>query len=63
MTIAYFDNTVTNSTEPLPVYEVSFLLYEGGISRKLVMKYPDYTISGSLVALEMLDKDTCTIKN
>lgn len=63
VTIAYFDNTVTNSTEPLPVYEVSFLLYEGGVSRKLKMKYPDYTISGSLVALEMLDKDSCTIKN
>ena len=63
VTIAYFDNTITNSAEPLPVYEVSFLLYEGGISRKLVMKYPDYTISGSLVALEILEKDACTIKN
>ncbi|MGB7335049.1 MAG: DUF1849 family protein [Salaquimonas sp.] len=63
VTIAYFDNKVTNSTEPLPVYEVSFLLYEGGISRRLVMSYPDYSIKGTLVALEYLDKGTCTMEN
>lgn len=63
VTIAYFDNKVTNSTEPSPVYEVSFLLYEGGISRRLVMKYPDYSIKGTLVALEFLDQEACSINN
>ncbi len=61
--IAYFKNTVINSTEPLPVYEVAFLLYEGGVSRKLVMSYPDYSITGTLVSLEYLDKQACTIRN
>ena len=61
VTIGYFDNLITNSTEALPVYEVSFLLYEGGISRKLIMSYPDYSISGTLVSLEMFDQEACTI--
>lgn len=63
VTIAYFDNKVTNSTEPSPVYEVSFLLYEGGISRRLVMKYPDYSIKGTLVSFELLEREACTMKN
>ncbi len=36
VTIGYFDNIITDSTEAMPVYQVSFLLYEGGISRKLI---------------------------
>lgn len=63
VTIGYFEEKASNSTESLPVYEVSFLLYEGGISRKLIMRYPDYSIKGTLVALEMLDNTACQIKN
>lgn len=63
VTIAYFDNEITTSSEPLPVYQVSFLLYEGGISRRLKMTYPDYAITGSLVALEYLDRETCKLEN
>ncbi len=63
VTIGYFKKERTDSTEPTPVYEVSFLLYEGGISRKLVMRYPDYSLRGSLVSLEFLDDSDCTIRN
>lgn len=63
VTIGYFKKNRTDSTEPVPVYEVSFLLYEGGISRKLIMRYPDYSLRGSLVALEFLDDGDCRIEN
>ncbi len=63
VTIGYFNNILTDSTEGLPVYQVSFLLYEGGISRKLVMSYPDYSINGTLISLEMLDDEACKLKN
>lgn len=63
VTIGYFKQNRTDSTEQTPVYEVSFLLYEGGISRKLVMRYPDYSLRGSLVALEFLDDGDCSIRN
>lgn len=63
VTIGYFDNILTDSTEGMPVYQVSFLLYEGGISRKLTMSYPDYSITGSLVSLELLEDKACTLKN
>jgi len=63
VTIGYFNNLIVDSTEGLPVYQVSFLLYEGGISRKLTMSYPDYSISGDLVSLEMLEQEACTLNN
>ena len=63
VTIGYFKKSRTDSTEPTPVYEVSFLLYEGGISRKLIMRYPDYSLEGSLISLEFLDDSDCRIEN
>ena len=63
VTIGYFDNSISNASEELPIYEVSFLLYEGGISRKLVMNYPDYSLTGTLIDLELLDVDICQENN
>ncbi|MCB1384575.1 MAG: DUF1849 family protein [Nitratireductor sp.] len=64
VTIGYFKTNLTDSTEATPVYEVSFLLYDGGISRKLIMRYPDYSIRGTLVGLEYLeDTSGCQLKN
>jgi hypothetical protein len=63
VTIGYFDNKLDDSTEATSIYEVSFLLYDGGISRKLSMRYPDYSITGTLVALEMLDDEACKLEN
>lgn len=64
VTIGYFRKGLTDSTEPLPIYEISFLLYEGGISRRLTMRYPDYAINAALVSLEMLeDTGSCSLKN
>ena len=62
VTISYFDKGAGHTSESIPVYEASFLLYENGISRKLTMRYPDYTMKGELTSLEFLDNKPCTSK-
>ena len=57
--ISYFDKQVSSASESLPVYEASFLLYENGISRHLVMRYSDYALKGELASLDMLDPEPC----
>lgn len=59
LNISYFDKNVSSASESLPVYETSFLLYENGVSRHLVMRYSDYTLTGELTSLELLDPEPC----
>jgi len=59
ITISYFKRNTDNTGEGLPMYEASFLLYESGISRKLVMSYPDYSLRADLQELEILEKVAC----
>jgi hypothetical protein len=60
VTISYFEQQSAKEEqtgEQTPVYSIGFELYENGISRALVLDYPDFTISGKMTSLEM-KKDT-----
>ncbi len=59
VTIAYFNESAVG--DPTPVYNMSFKLYENGITRDLTMDYGDFSLSGNLVKLETLkpQEDTC----
>ncbi|MBP1845943.1 hypothetical protein J2046_004217 [Rhizobium petrolearium] len=57
VTIAYFNEATQG--DPMPVYNMSFKLYENGITRDLTLDYGDFVLSGSLVKLEMLGKTDC----
>ncbi len=57
--MSYFDKNTGASAEHTPVFESSFLLFENGVSSDLVMRYPDYTLSGKLKELEMLENSPC----
>ncbi|MGK6313772.1 cell envelope integrity EipB family protein [Neorhizobium sp. DT-125] len=57
VTIAYFNEAAQG--DPMPVYNMSFKLYENGITRDLTMDYGDFVLTGSLAKLEMLDKPEC----
>ena len=59
VTISYFKHLTDNTGESMPMYEAAFLLYENGISRKLVMTYPDYSLKADLQELEILDRGVC----
>jgi hypothetical protein len=57
VTIAYFNDSAAG--DPTPVYNMSFKLYENGITRDLTMDYGDFVLSGSLSKLELLDRPDC----
>jgi hypothetical protein len=57
VTVSYFDHV--SAGEQLPVYVMSFVLYENGISRHLKIDYGDFAIVGRLAELEMLPLSPC----
>jgi envelope integrity protein B len=58
VTVSYFDKSDKNG-EQIPVYSISFELYENGISRALVLDYNDFVINGELRTLEIKDTKAC----
>jgi hypothetical protein len=58
VTVSYFDKS-GKTGEQVPVYAISFELYENGISRALVLDYNDFTISGELKTLEIKETKAC----
>jgi len=62
VTISYFDKEDSKSEqggEQTPIYSIGFELYENGISRALVLDYPDFTISGEMTSLELKKSKPC----
>src|ERR1700742_2474967 len=60
VTVSYFDRDAKpKEGEQTPVYAMSFELFENGVSRKLVLDYNDFVISGALGKFDVKDiKDT-----
>jgi len=58
VTVSYFDKE-KKTAEQLPVYSISFELYENGISRALVLDYNDFAISGELTSLDIKETKSC----
>ena len=56
--ISYFDKTKSGG-EQLPVYAISFELYENGVSRALSLDYNDFVVSGEMTALELKKPTPC----
>lgn len=60
VTISYFNENT--KTDAVPVYRMSFKLYENGITRDLTMDYGDFVLSGKLAKLELLDAKAAACK-
>jgi len=60
VTISYFNENT--KTDAVPVYRMSFKLYENGITRDLTMDYGDFVLSGRLAKLELLDTKSAACK-
>ena len=57
VSVGYFEPTKKAEDglgEELPSYQMSFTLYENGVTNDLVMDYGDYALSGSLQTIEPL---------
>ncbi len=62
VTISYFeqkDEAAEHTGEQMPVYSISFELYENGISRALVLDYTDFSIKGEMTSLELKKPKPC----
>lgn len=57
VTISYFDEKAKG--QATPAYELSFLLYENGVSRKITIDYGDFAIRGALNKLEFFKPSEC----
>ncbi|MHA7773176.1 cell envelope integrity EipB family protein [Roseibium sp. M-1] len=63
VTVAYFDPSTENASgELLPVYQLSFWLYQNGISGQLKLDYGDFTIHGKMSSLELYDEADCPVQ-
>jgi EipB-like len=56
VSIGYFEPKGADLT---PSYQIDFRLYENGVSRELVIDYGDFSIHGTLTALEYLKAPEC----
>lgn len=57
VTIAYFNDKT--GADSLPIYRMSFKLYENGITRDLVLDYGDFVLTGKLRKLDILETASC----
>jgi hypothetical protein len=57
VTVSYFDGE--GDGEQTPVYVMSFVLYENGVSRHLKIDYGDFAIVGRLSDLDMIPAKAC----
>jgi len=55
--ISYYD--AKQSKDGLPTYEVSFRMYENGVSRKLRLDYGTFSLAGELASIEFLTPKSC----
>ncbi|MEO0731057.1 MAG: DUF1849 family protein, partial [Pseudomonadota bacterium] len=59
VSLSYFDAAKGEDADNVPDYELGFLMYENGVSRKLTIDYGTFAITGRLSKLEMLDVPAC----
>lgn len=51
VTLSYFDENIAG--EQKPSYELSFIVYENGVTRRMRLDYGDFALTGKLVRLDM----------
>jgi envelope integrity protein B len=60
VTVSYYDRDVgAKDSEQMPVYAMSFELYENGVSRALMLDYNDFVISGAMGKFDVKDSKPC----
>ena len=64
VSVGYFDPDKPINEEGLgeeiPAYQMSFTLYENGVTNNLVMDYGDYALAGSIKDIEPLSSPDCS---
>jgi hypothetical protein len=58
VSIAYFEPG-TQGKDALPIYEISFLMYENGVSRNLFIDYGDFALQGDITQIDFHERSKC----
>ncbi|MBO0765342.1 MAG: cell envelope integrity EipB family protein [Hyphomicrobiaceae bacterium] len=61
VSIAYFEPR-SEGMDALPVYEIAFLMFENGVSRKLHIDYGDFALEGDLTEIAFHEPSKCDPK-
>jgi EipB-like len=61
VSIAYFEPR-SEGRDALPVYEISFLMFENGVSRRLHIDYGDFALQGELTEITFHEPSKCDQK-
>jgi len=61
VSIAYFEPR-TEGRDALPVYEIAFLMFENGVSRRLRIDYGDFALQGDLIEIAFHEPSKCERK-
>jgi hypothetical protein len=61
VSIAYYE-TRSEGRDALPIYEISFLMFENGVSRKLRIDYGEFVLEGELTSILFHDPSKCDQK-
>ena len=56
--LSYFEHG-TEGKDALPVYEMGFVIFANGVSRRLVIDNGEYTMKGELVDFSLIDPTPC----
>jgi hypothetical protein len=57
MSVSYYPEQ--GDAADTPSYQISFQLYQNGVADRLVLDYGDFSLSGTLTALEYLEESDC----
>jgi hypothetical protein len=58
VSIAYFESR-SEGRDALPVYEISFLMFDNGVSRRLHIDYGDFALQGDLTEITFHEPSKC----
>ena len=58
ISISYFQDD-SDGKDAIPAYELAFLYFENGVSRRLFIDYGDFAVRGSLQRVEFLEPAKC----
>ena len=61
VSIAYFEPG-SGRQDALPVYELSFVMFENGVSRKLYIDYGEFALEGDLSEITFYPPSKCDSK-
>ena len=59
ISISYFEEG-SDKKDSIPAYELAFLYFENGVSRRLFIDYGDFAVRGALQSVEFLEPAKCT---